>query len=293
MAALVIPGCGGAHGPAATTPAATPASQPGSAGPVATAPAGNGVASEGAGEPECALTRYQVASIDQLCHAIAARFEGGASCDESRMESAIENEIDIEDRALTSAALFSLYVQEEYTDTVYVALRYRGAWHASPLAAIYNPGAFGIFEDLEITSLDSEQLIPGGSPEVVLRYVKSHGDTDMGLDEAESTQNEVVAIFGVVAGKIGHILAVRERYEYSRDRMGLREDDPSAAEGDAANTTGNTALPIERKAGVDVRFVPARGQVVIEARENIDPSHQPGVYSLQTFPVRCLPVFGY
>jgi hypothetical protein len=259
--------------------------------------AGKGVEIEPAIEPECMFESHQAADVASLCRAIAAQHEGGgASCDESRMDGTISEEIDIQDRALTSAALFSLFVQEDHSDYVYIALRYRGAWHVSPVAVIYNPGAFGIFESLEITSLESEQLIPGGSPEVVLRFVKGHGDTDMGLDEEESSQIDVVAIFGVVAGKVGHLMAVRESYEYMRDRMGLMDDaelGAATAEGEAADETGDTKLPIERKSGVDVRFEPARGKVVIEARKDIDPSHQPGVYALQSFPVRCLPVFGF
>jgi hypothetical protein len=257
--------------------------------------ASRGVEVERAPEPDCAFASHQAASLGELCAAIAAQFETGASCDQSNMESRIETGIDIQDRALTRAALFSFYVQEHYSDYVYIALRYyQGAWHASPLVGIYNPGAFGIYGDLEITSLESEQLIPGGSPEVVLRFVKGHSDTDMGMDEGESSQTEVVAIFGVVGGKISHLMAVREKSEYQRDRLGLMDDEPgtATAEREAANATGEAALPIERKSGVRVSFVPAQGRVVIEASGDIAPSHQPGVYSLQTFPVRCLPLFG-
>lgn len=60
-----------------------------------------------------------------------------------------------------------------------------------------------------------------------------------------------------------------------------------------AGTTGDDALPIELESGVGVRFVPAQGKVAIDAIKDIEPSHQPGVYSLQSFPIRCLPYFGY
>lgn len=281
VAALMASGCNSARKPVAEPPAdlASPA-----------------VENERADDPDCTFARETAANIDELCQAIAARFENGASCDpaESHLETAITSEIDIDDEVLTSAALFSLYVPEEFSDHVYIALRYRGAWHVSPLVTIYNPGAFGIYEGLEIDRFDSEQLIPGGSPEVVIEMVKGRSDTDMGIDEEEGSTRAVVAVVGVLGGTIKHVMAVEKEYRYQRDRMGLREDasDPASAGDDAADAAADDAapaLPIERASGVSVRFLPERGSVVIEARADLEASHAPGVYALQTFPVQCLP----
>lgn len=281
VAVMMAPGCNSARKPVAEPPTdvASPA-----------------VENERANDPDCAFERETAANIDELCKAIAARFENGASCDpaESHLETAITSELDIDDEALTSAALFSLYVPEEFSDHVYIALRYRGAWHVSPLVTIYNPGAFGIYEALEISRFDSEQLIPGGSPEVVVEMVKGRSDTDMGIDEEEGSTRAVVAVAGVLGGTIKHVMAVEKEYRYHRDRMGLREEtsEPASATEDAANAAADDAapaLPIERASGVSVRFMPERGSVVIEAREDLEASHTPGVYALQAFPVQCLP----
>jgi hypothetical protein len=285
VTALVAPGCSGAPGPVEKPPAAA-ASTP--------------VAHQRAGDPDCAFEKETAATIDALCNAVAAKLEDGASCDPalSHLETAIASELDIDDEALTSAALFSLYVPDEFSDRVYLALRYRGAWYVSLLVTIYNPGAFGIFEYLDITSFESEQLVPGGSPEVMIEFEKSHSDRDMGIDEEEGTTRTVVAVAGVLGGAIQHIMAVEKAYHYQRDRMGLMEDAPDPASagdeaGDGAGAAGDAAraLPIERASGVDVRFVPARGSVVIEAREGVTASHPPGVYPLQAFPIQCLPSF--
>lgn len=292
VAAMMAPGCNSARKPVAAPPAdlASPA-----------------VENERADDPDCTFERETAASIDELCKAIAARFENGASCDpaESHLETAITSELDIDDEALTSAALFSLYVPEEFSDHVYIALRYRGAWHVSPLVTIYNPGAFGIYEGLEINRFDSEQLIPGGSPEVVIEMVKGRSDTDMGIDEEEGSTRAVVVVAGVLGGTIKHVMAVEKEYRYHRDRMGLMDeasdpasaaeapgDDPAAGRANAAADDAAPALPIERASGVSVRFMPERGSVVIEAREDLEASHAPGVYALQTFPVQCLPPSG-
>lgn len=296
MAASMAAGCSSAH-----TPATASTGQPGSASPAAT-PTTPGATAPTSPDPasagDCAFDTDRAATVDKLCAAIAARFEDGASCDrsESHLETAITDEIEIEDKALTRAALFSIYVPEDHSDHVYIALRYRGAWHMSTLVTIYNPGAFGISEYLEITSFKSDQLIPGGSPEVVIKFVKIRNDTDMGIDEEEGSTRAVVAVLGALGGKISHLMAVEEDYKYHRDRLGLMDEvSDTAIAGDAAAepAAGDAAraLPIERTSGASVRFVPARGSVIIEARENIAPSHQPGVYSLQTFPVRCLPYF--
>jgi hypothetical protein len=287
VAALVAPGCNGARKPVAEPPAdvASPA-----------------VEDERADDPDCTFARETAANIDDLCQAIAARFENGASCDpaESHLDTAITSDLDIDDEALTSAALFSLYVPENFSDHVYIALRYRGAWHVSPLVTIYNPGAFGIYEALEINRFDSEQLIPGGSPEVVVEMVKGRSDTDLGIDEEEGSTRAVVAVAGVLDGTIKHVMAVEKEYRYQRDRMGLREEasDPASAGDDAGEDAADAAaddaapaLPIERASGVSVRFLPERGSVVIEAREDLEASHAPGVYTLRTFPVQCLPPF--
>lgn len=306
MAALI--GCSSAQ-----TPATTPAGQPGSASPAATpdtpgATAGatpatvekrladltkQGIKVERTAGADCAFESKQAATVARLCETMASQQEGPASCDPgaSRLENALDHEIDIDDKALTSAALFSMYVEENFSDLVYIALRYRGAWHVSPLATVYNPGAFGIFEDLEITRFESDQLIPGGSPEVVVRFIKHRRDTDMGIDEEEGSTHAVVAVFGVMGGKVSHLMAIEEDFSYLRDRLGLM-DEESETEAGGDGAAGHTRdLPIERKRGVSVRFVPARGSVVIEARQDLEPSHEPGTYSLQTFPVRCLPGF--
>lgn len=290
-----------ASGCSAHRPATASTGQPGSASPAAT-PTTPGATAPTSPDPasagDCAFDTDRAATIDELCAAIAARFEDGASCDrsESHLETAIADEIEIEDKALTRAALFSIYAPEDHSDHVYIALRYRGAWHVSTLVTIYNPGAFGISEYLEITSFQSDQLIPGGSPEVVIRFVKIRNDTDMGIDEEEGSTRAVVAVLGALGGKISHLMAVEEDYKYHRDRLGLMDEvsDTESAGDAAAEPAADDAaraLPIERTSGASVRFVPARGSVIIEARENIAPSHQPGVYSLQAFPVRCLPYF--
>ena len=196
--------------------------------------------SDAEGAWDCVFSRYEVASLDKLFPAIAAQLYNDASCGKSRMESSFTDQIDIQDEALTEAALFPLYVEEDR------------AWHASPLIAVYNPGSSGIFEDLE------------------------------------SSRREVVAIFGILDGNVRHLMAVMERSEYQRERLGLMDElGAAAAEGEAAETTGDAALPIVRKSGVTVRFVPAKGNVAIEARKDLDPSQEPGMYSLETFPVRC------
>ncbi len=290
-----------ASGCSAHKPATVSTGQPGSASPAAT-PTTPGATAPTSPDPasagDCAFDTDRAATVAKLCDALAARFESGASCDrsESHLETALADEIEIEDKALTRAALFSIYVPEEYSDHVYIALRYRGAWHVSTLVTIYNPGAFGISEYLEITSFQSDQLIPGGSPEVVIRFVKIRNDTDMGIDEEEGSTRAVVAVLGALGGKISHLMAVEEDYKYQRDRLGLMDevsDTDIAGDAAAEPAAGDAAraLPIERTSGASVRFVPARGSVIIEAKENIAPSHQPGVYSLQTFPVRCLPYF--
>lgn len=67
------------------------------------------------------------------------------------------------------------------------AVRTSAGWTVfESVAWIYNPGAFGIFEEGTWATPETRDLLPGGDPEWVLRFEKSRSDSDMGINEFET-----------------------------------------------------------------------------------------------------------
>lgn len=102
----------------------------------------------------------------------------------------------LEARTLWSAGLPSLNPEAEVL--VHLAIRTAQGWFVSePVADIYNPGAFGIFSSLTATALELTDLVAGGSPELVYRFALGRHDSDMGLNEIESTSERSLVLCGI------------------------------------------------------------------------------------------------
>lgn len=64
---------------------------------------------------------------------------------------------------------------------------------------VYNPGAFGIYQEAEFSSIEVKDAIPGGQPEIIYQYKHHASDSDMaGALTRYSTREETV-ICGVGA----------------------------------------------------------------------------------------------
>lgn len=72
-----------------------------------------------------------------------------------------------------------------------------GWWVAENVGSVYNPGAFGIYESIDDSSLAAQDLVPGGPPELFLRYHHGRADTDLGLGEVESDDETVAVLCGI------------------------------------------------------------------------------------------------
>jgi tetratricopeptide (TPR) repeat protein len=82
----------------------------------------------------------------------------------------------------------------------YLAIKTKDGWYVfTDFAYVYNPGAFGIHESLEVTTLEIKDVVPGGAPEIVVRYEHSRGDSDLGLNEYQQDESEMLMVCGVGA----------------------------------------------------------------------------------------------
>jgi tetratricopeptide (TPR) repeat protein len=108
---------------------------------------------------------------------------------------------------------------------------------AAELEYAYNPGAFGIYEELSDDMLvDSREI--GGREVLWIEVIKSRSDSDMGIDEEESVESTKLTV--CLADKKAGVRCIfqapiAERYE--RDKLGMFEGE------DIEHTKG---LPIKR-----------------------------------------------
>lgn len=111
---------------------------------------------------------------------------------------------------------------------------------------VYNPGAFGIYEEWELASAKERTI--GGHTIVELTSHKSRSDSDMGVDEMETevTDTLVVCVRGDTTTAPRCPLRVMTSYEYQRDVMGLAED------GDVVKELQTPGLPISRSTKIAV-----------------------------------------
>lgn len=111
---------------------------------------------------------------------------------------------------------------------------------------VYNPGAFGIYEEWELAGAKERTI--GTHAVVEFTSHKTRSDSDMGVDEAESetTDRLIVCDRGVGRSLPRCPLQIVTSYEYERDRMGLAED------GDLAKDIQTPGLPIRKTTKIAV-----------------------------------------
>lgn len=162
------------------------------------------------------------------------------------------------------AVIFS-YEERDIFTRFYVLALYDGAqWSARQLDMEYNPGAFGIGEELQIDQLEGRQLIPGGAQELLLRWSHRRHDSDMGINEYEESERHqtLVLIFDQLS-PFGMIL-LEESASYSRDFIFPREEEEAGIE-------HSIQSPTQEATGVKVIFHEDSGELELVAKDKLGP----------------------
>lgn len=119
------------------------------------------------------------------------------------------------------------------------------------LAAIYNPGMFGISEEWTLDAAKQEPL----GDHTIVRFESTHTrtDSDMGIDEVESVTSKylMVCVRDPKTGAPSCPLDVTTASTYERDRLGL--DDEELADVKDLRTPG---LPIRSETTLTVTLLP-------------------------------------
>jgi tetratricopeptide (TPR) repeat protein len=132
------------------------------------------------------------------------------------------------------------YLSEGETETSYypeanyhLGIQTAEGWYLlKDLEYVYNPGAFGIFEDFTVDPFELKDIVPGGEPEILLVATHSRGDSDMGINEYETNASTDLIICGIGASKKPSCAQVTVKSENERSIIDedtdkeLKADDP-------------------------------------------------------------------
>jgi tetratricopeptide (TPR) repeat protein len=110
------------------------------------------------------------------------------------------------------------------------------------IAWIYNPGAFGIWEEAQWETPTFQDLLPGGEQEWVLQFSKDRSDSDMGINEFESESYATTVVCSRGGAEAWCTTPMLREFSYSRD---VEFEDEQPIEGE--EPIDHTGLPIERK----------------------------------------------
>lgn len=174
---------------------------------------------------------------------------------------------------IKTVSLATMYADGDFSEYVYIGIETSQGWFAMQATWIYNPGAFGIYEELTALDLTPRQLVAGGSTELLLEYKHDRSDSDMGIDEFESEHVDRIIAVGLSGGKPIVLADLLRAQSYQRDRMGMMGADELESD---LQTEG---LPIKNERGATVNF-DGSGKVEVGAVKDQKPSHAAGTYSL-------------
>jgi hypothetical protein len=198
---------------------------------------------------ETELPCQKTASLEDLCSCLVAEVSDATLSPEEL--AARTCEITAPPKLPLARARVLHLATSSMESTYYLALSVPGGFRvAADLAHVYQPGMFGIEEELSIED-STEQLLGGVK---TLRVVVRHDrrDSDTGIDEGETASWSTMTIC-VLDGDKHHGVACPVqaplRSEYKRMRLGTMPDDEIDEATRALMTPG---LPIVRSSGFEV-----------------------------------------
>lgn len=174
---------------------------------------------------------------------------------------------------IKTVSLATMYADSDFSEYVYIGIETSEGWFAMQATWIYNPGAFGIYEELTALDLNPRQLVAGGPTELLLEYKHDRSDSDMGIDEFESEHVDRVVAIGLDGDKPVILADLLRAKSYQRDRMGMMEED------EVEKDLQTEGLPIKNESGATVNF-DGSGKVEVGAVKDQKSSHAAGAYSL-------------
>lgn len=158
------------------------------------------------------------------------------------------------------AVVFSYEERDIFTRFYVLAVWHKQRWYARQLDMEYNPGAFGIGEELNIGQLELKQLVPGGKAELIFERTHARHDTDLGINEYEESETQHTMIVGFDGPGPLWLLDITTLNTYQRDFISPREE-----EEDGIEHTINE--PVKRRDKLKLTFDATSGDLNVELAE--------------------------
>lgn len=174
------------------------------------------------------------------------------------------------------ATVFSYYDLEMFDETFLLAVVLDGVLYTSNLAWVSHPGVGYADENVDTIKVRSEDIVPGGRPELVIEWGISGHDLDPGIEEEEFWSSQRVAYVSLEGGAPQWLAALTTESERTRGPMTAWED--------GSDTPPPAAAPTEKDAGA-VTVDTSGGKLTVAATG--DASAPVGSFAFAEYPQRC------
>jgi hypothetical protein len=129
-----------------------------------------------------------------------------------------------------SWGLLALTVGGGFQEVYFPAIQTSSGWVVfREIEWVYNPGMFGIFEEVQFGPSKTEPLLPGAAqPQLLFVWKKDRSDTDMGVNEFEAEHHEGTVVCAREGAQAWCTEPLFLADSYTRDvEFPIEEEDPS------------------------------------------------------------------
>jgi tetratricopeptide (TPR) repeat protein len=148
----------------------------------------------------------------------------------------------------------------------HLAVRTDRGWFVwQDLASTYNPGAFGIWGEMRTDALELRDLVPGGAPEVVVRYTSSLVDQNMAGAEVSFESTSYVLVCGIGSSGPSCVGPVATSHENGVDYTLWEEHQAELGPPPGKSTSGGWSIETKEPGDGTLVLGPARVQGSLHA----------------------------
>ncbi len=128
-----------------------------------------------------------------------------------------------------SWGLLDMTIGMGFHDVYFPVVKTSSGWVVfSEITWAYNPGMFGIYEEVHFGPTQTQTLLPGAAePQLLFTWKKDRSDSDMGLNEYEAEQHEATVVCAREGAQAWCTEALIWADSYERDvEFPVEEEDP-------------------------------------------------------------------
>lgn len=196
-------------------------------------------------------------SLNALCERLRGALSEQNGQEEEGSECSSVASRKVNSGGLETVAILDVRVGNIGEEYYVLAMKDAEGWRpAGTLAYVYNPGAFGIYEEATI-NISLRDVLPGEPVEVIADVRLNRHDTDMGIAEYEDLLVHNWVICSYEDGTPTCLPAIPRAYDYTRER------DEEMADADTPPSEG---LPIHIAWGFDASF-PSPGKIKLTLKD--------------------------